>query len=77
MNYNDCFINAVGNNDVEDLIFLLKEKRVNPSILNNIAIQEASLYGYRKIIKILLNDKRVDPTIYSNIPLRVKKNLRQ
>lgn len=41
-------------------------KHIDPSANNNMAIRQASFYGYRKIVEMLLEDNRVDPSAVKN-----------
>jgi hypothetical protein len=47
------------NPDVEKIKRLLKDKRVDPSCLNNCAIKRASKRGHENIVKLLIKDERV------------------
>jgi ankyrin repeat protein len=51
----------------------LNDKRVDPSVMNNMAIQNAVLNGHTEIVKILLNDSRVDPSANDNLAIRNAK----
>jgi hypothetical protein len=50
---------------------LLKDKRVDPSANNNLAIMEACSIGNFKAVKLLLKDKRVNGSLA--IPAAKKK----
>jgi ankyrin repeat protein len=50
---------------------LLKDKRFDPSALNNIAIRWASENGHAELVKILLLDQRVDLSRGNNEPIRL------
>lgn len=49
---------------------LLKDERVKPSVLANIAIQEACQYGHTEIVRMLLAIPKVHPGIRNNKPIR-------
>ncbi len=56
------FHRLIYNNDIENIKIFLKDKKLNPSLFNNIAIIKASELGYLDIVKLFLNDKRVNPS---------------
>ena len=45
---------------------LLKDSRVDPSVVNNYAIQWASRNGHLEVVRELLKDSRVDPSASNN-----------
>jgi ankyrin repeat protein len=61
---NKSFIIAIHNNDIEQVKLLLKNKKINPSYDNNLAIRTATMNGGVDLVKILIKDKRVDPSDY-------------
>jgi len=64
---NEEFITAVYNNQIE-LVSMLLEKGVDPSIGN--ALHIATTNNYIELVKILLSDPRVDPSVYNNLNIR-------
>jgi len=66
---NEEFIEAVYNDQIE-LVSMLLEKGVDPSIQNNHAIHIATSQNYIDLVRILLNDPRVDPSINHNWDIR-------
>jgi hypothetical protein len=55
-------VNAIQNNNFEEVVFLVKKQKINPTFINNWAIHHASTSGFIDITRFLLSDKRVDPT---------------
>lgn len=53
-------------NKFRALRILLEDPRFDPSIQDNVAIKEASRYGYLETMRVLLEDKRVDPSAEDN-----------
>tara|TARA_B100000073_G_scaffold341533_1_gene343062 strand:- start:1311 stop:1730 length:420 start_codon:yes stop_codon:yes gene_type:complete len=53
---------CIKKNDIENVKLLLKNKKVDVSDEDNLAIELASTSGHFDIVKLLLDDKRVDPT---------------
>lgn len=70
MNIQEQFYNAITNNDIETIHFLMINKNFNPSIFCNLAIIEATKFGFIDIVKLLLTDHRVDPTDSNNDSIR-------
>ena len=61
---------AIENNDINKVKILLKNKKVDPSEYNNLAIRTAAYKGYFDIVNLLWNDKRVKNTLKKdNLPL--------
>lgn len=56
---------------VEVVTLLLKDKRVDPTIKNNMAIRWSAEKGHTKIVKLLLNDPRIDPSDRNNYALEM------
>jgi len=50
--------------------FLLRDKRINPSYINNLSIRKASINGDIDIVRLLLSDNRVDPSAVNNDAIR-------
>ena len=44
-------------------MFVVADKRVNPSADSNSPIRWASRRGHAEVVKLLLKDKRVDPSV--------------
>jgi len=57
-------------NKMDILEFILLERLVDPSIMNNWAIRYASLHGHKKVVKLLLNHPRVDPSAINNCAIK-------
>ena len=51
-------------------IHLLADPRVDPSDIDNNAIQLVSCYGHDSVVKLLLADSRVDPSVDNNWAIR-------
>ena len=45
---------------------LLKDKRVDPTVLRNITLMDAITEGHPDVVERLIKDKRIDPTAYNN-----------
>jgi hypothetical protein len=48
---------------------LLQDKRVDPSDLYDVALQNAIRNGHKEIVEMLLQDERVDASPYDNFAL--------
>ena len=57
----DIFFKMIFHNSVNWIRVLLLDKRVDPSVDDNLPIQLASENGHSEIVKLMLTDKRVDP----------------
>lgn len=62
-------INAIREGDVDYVKFLLKVKKIDPSLKNNYAIIDASFNGQFDIVKLLLKDPRVNPSDQNNLAM--------
>jgi ankyrin repeat protein len=51
---------------IEIVHILLSDMRIDPSVMNNMAIRNACKGGHYEIVRVLLKDKRVDPSDCSN-----------
>jgi hypothetical protein len=60
------FEDAINNNNIEKVKSLLKDKKINPSCKNNLALQLVSQTGNLDILKLILNDKRTNPSDKNN-----------
>ena len=60
------FIQAVGNDCLETVVFLLTNKSVDPSRHDNDAVQTAAILDHLDMVRLLLNDPRVDPSAGQN-----------
>jgi ankyrin repeat protein len=57
--------------DREDIVmFLIQDRRVDPSIFGNNALMLAVRQGNYQIVEILLADERVDPSANNNFALK-------
>ena len=60
---------AIEGNNIDLIEELLNYIEVDPAIDNNMALMDASEYGYFDIVKLLLNDSRVDPSDQDNFAI--------
>jgi len=67
---NQEFIDAVKNNDVNQVKVLLNDERVDPSADDNYAIRYAAENGRSEVVRLLLQDGRVDPSADDNYAIR-------
>jgi hypothetical protein len=65
------FNNAIRQNDIRMITFLLKLKEVEVAKDDNWAIRYAAEYGYQEIFELLLNDSRTDPSDHFNWAIRL------
>lgn len=65
-NMSDCFLMSARSGDVNNVLILLNDTRVNIGIFNNYAFKSAIKKNHINVVKILLNDKR----IYNNVDLK-------
>lgn len=65
----DCLINACTGGHRKIIKLLLKDKRIDPSVNDNLAIRAVCQSGYVEIVKKLCKDPRVDKRIGLKIAL--------
>ena len=61
---------SLKNDKILAAISLLKDPRIDPSIIDNSAIWTASQNGYKEIVEMLLKDNRTDPSDHRNSAIR-------
>jgi len=62
---------AAKRNSTEIVKLLLSDKRVDPSVSSNVAIQEAAIQGNLEMFNLLFTDPRVDPSDKENVAIQL------
>ena len=68
--YDDIIIDACVFGYLNIVKLLLKDKRVDPSVQADIALQNACKNGHAEVVELLLTDSRVNPSTWNNLPIR-------